>query len=35
MRDYRRFFKRMQVLNPHDDGDYDVALAYMRHFKAV
>ena len=33
VRDYRRFFERMRVLNPR--CNYDVGLAYMRHFKDV
>ena len=35
VREYRRFFERMQVLSPRDNGDYDVALAYMKYFKDV
>ena len=35
MREYGRFFERMKVLNPSCTDDYDVALAYMSHFKAL
>ena len=35
MREYGRFFERMKVLNPSCSDDYDVALAYMSHFKAL
>lgn len=29
MREYRRFFERMQIISPRSNGDYDVALDYM------
>lgn len=35
VREYRRFFERMQALNPCNNGDYDVGLAYMRYFGNV
>lgn len=35
VREYRRFFERMQILNPCNNGDYDVGLAYMRYFGNV
>ena len=35
MREYKRFFERMQVLNPRNNGDYDVALEYMQYFRDV
>lgn len=35
MREYRRFFERMQVISPRDNGDYDVALDDMKYFGTV
>ena len=35
MQEYKRFFERMQVLSPRNNGDYDVALAYMSWFKQL
>ena len=35
MREYRRFFERMQVISPRSNGDYDVALDYMKYFGEV
>ena len=35
MAEYRHVFERMRVLNPSCISDYDVSLAYMRHFKGV
>lgn len=35
MLEYRRFFERMQVISPRRNGDYDVALDYMKYFKEV
>lgn len=35
VREYRRFFERMQVISPRDNGDYDVALDYMKYFGTV
>ena len=35
MQEYKRFFERMQVLCPCNNDDFDVALAYMSHFKPL
>ena len=35
MREYRRFFERMQIISPRSNGDDDVALDYMQRFKEL
>ena len=35
MREYRRFFERMQIISPRSNGDDDVALDYMQRLKEL